>query len=700
MADKSAILKEAQQYLLKGQVDKAIAEWEKLISEYPDGNTYNTIGDLYLKKADRKSAVESFHNAATFFMREGFAAKSLALYKKILNIDPANPDALFSLGELNEQKGIISDAVKYYQSAADSYSKEGNRDKQFDVYRKILSITPDNLFLRDTVASLYEKEGLIVDAAKEFLALAKYHEEKGDIDKSKMYYKRVLAVQPSNREVLLELSMLSEKAGDTGQAIEYMEKASSLFQDDSGILFKSSELFLKTGDLGRAKESLKTLIGIEPDNIRGHELLGSIYLQEGDRKKAWDEYLPVSDKMIMEGNFNNAISLLESFREIDMIETGKRLVTIHSQLGNILEAAGELISLGDLHLSKEMPKEALEYFKEASMLNPDDKSIKTKIVELEKGGKPPEEIIEDADIFLRYGLFDEAKEVLEKLKFEEPENIDIHERLRSLYLNTNDREMAITECLILAELYNRAGNMEQREWVLNEAYKIDPEDPRLLNRIAMHTAEDTIPPYSEIQTPSEDFATGTTEIPLEEEYKSPTEEQEITALPEESTETLPESDVTDMFSKFKEKMDHELSEDDSDTHYNLGIAYKEMGLVDDAIREFRISLKDKAIFIQSSSLLGLCYMERGQYALAIEVLRNAIAGITDHDDTYWSLKYTLAEAYERDGNFIESLVLYNEVSGWDSQFQNVSDRISRVKEMITRPPEEDKPKRKDRVSYL
>lgn len=69
MADKSIILKEAQKYIAKGQIDKAIVEWEKLAKESPDGNTYNTIGDLYLKKGDKKSAIEFFHKAAGFFRK-------------------------------------------------------------------------------------------------------------------------------------------------------------------------------------------------------------------------------------------------------------------------------------------------------------------------------------------------------------------------------------------------------------------------------------------------------------------------------------------------------------------------------------------------------------------------------------------------------------------------------------------------------
>src|SRR3989338_11342879 len=106
MVDKIAITKAAQKFIERGQIDKAIAEWEKLLKESPDGNLYNTIGDLHLKRGDKKSAVEYFHKSAAFFREEGFSPKAMALYKKILNTDTSNVDGHIALGELSEEKGL------------------------------------------------------------------------------------------------------------------------------------------------------------------------------------------------------------------------------------------------------------------------------------------------------------------------------------------------------------------------------------------------------------------------------------------------------------------------------------------------------------------------------------------------------------------------------------------------------------------
>src|SRR6266511_5797913 len=100
--DKNAVIKDAQKYVAKGQFDKAIAEWKKLLKEAPnDPNIYNTIGDLCLKKDSKAEAVDAYNKAADLLAADGFTSKAIALYKKVLNIDPKKMDAHLALGDLN-----------------------------------------------------------------------------------------------------------------------------------------------------------------------------------------------------------------------------------------------------------------------------------------------------------------------------------------------------------------------------------------------------------------------------------------------------------------------------------------------------------------------------------------------------------------------------------------------------------------------
>jgi len=168
-----------------------------------------------------------------------------------------------------------------------------------------------------------------------------------------------------------------------------------------------------------------------------------------------------------------------------------------------------------------------------------------------------------------------------------------------------------------------------------------------------------------------------------------------------SVESILDSDVLEVFREFKKGLEKEVEEEDYETHYNLGIAYKELGLIDDAIREFQISMKNPKNFVSSSTVLGSCYIEKGLYSLAIDVLNGAINKIGDRDEAYWAVKYDLAQAYEKNGNFREALDLYTDVYGWNAKFREVSDKVDYLHGHIMKGVEQKKQKdKKDRISYL
>jgi tetratricopeptide (TPR) repeat protein len=811
MADKTSIIKEAQKYLSKGQIDKAIALWEKLVAESPDGNTYNTVGDLYLKKGDRKNAIESFHKAASYFRDEGFMLKALALFKKVLNLNPADGDALIALGQLSEEKGLATDAIKYYLAAADSLAKEGKKDRLLDIYQKIISLSPANVPLRNKVAEIFLKQGLKSDAVKEYLSIARLFEEKGEFERSREYFLKAVDLQPRNKEAVMGIGNLYEKKGDIQKAIAHMREATVLFHQDAEVLLKHAELSFAGGLADEARDYLGKVTGIEPDNMAARRLLAEIYLKEGSREKAWAEYLPVIDELIMQEKYADAVDLLERFRDVDALETGKRLVSLHRLLGANDSVVSELVGMGDVLRERNMPEEALSRYKEALEMRPDDELISEKIHELTRveeevreevgaekgdaeevppgGDKTAEEIFMEVDIFARYGLVSEAIKMLEELKVREPRNIDVHARLKDLYCAVTEKESAVTECLVLNELYKRLGDSDNAEGALREAWEILPDDPRLAEREfdretvnTPHTAEreDEQPAESGSAAPAigdyeEDIAEadfyakqglvneaatilervrglfpGNADIQErldnlsraaqepetgeqwpeagQHEYPPPEEEQEQAATPpgqeeyedfvitdkdlveaEEMPEPALDDDVLEIFHEFKRGLAKELGEEDSETHYNLGIAYKEMGLIDDAIKEFQVSREDPQKFISSSTMLGVCYGEKGLYSLAIDVLRKALEGIQDKDEAYWAVKYDLAEAYEHNKNLGEALNLYTDVYGWNAGFRHVSEKMDRLKSLAAEKggtekkgeKEKEKPKmKKDRVSYL
>jgi tetratricopeptide (TPR) repeat protein len=747
MTHKASLIKEAQKYLTKGQVDKAIETWEKLVKECPDGNTYNALGDLYLKNGERNNAVEAFHKAATFFMDEGFSLKALGLYKKILNINPSDADALFALGQINEERGLKIDAIKYYLSAADILTKEGKKEKLFEIYEKIIAISPSNIPFRIKVSEIYAKEGLVQEAAKEYLSIAKLHEEREETEKALEYYQKSLELQPSNKEAVLGIMHFYAKTGNLALATELVKSATSLFPQDTDVYLSCAEIYSTAERFDEAIACLSQVTEIDSSNIVAAKLLGEIYINKGDREKAWMKYLNVLDEILLDMNSDDGIMLLESFKDIDPIETRKRLVTLYRQKDENQKVAGELTSLGNTYIERGMQKEGVNCYREALLITPDDNSIREKIADLEqeiraahissREKKTADEAISEAEVFLQYSLYEDAQNLLEDFSQREPDNIELHLKLKSLYMNTDNKDKAITECLILYDLYGKAGNTKEREQIIKEASSINPEDPRLMGKeeAPAHAATVSVPAREKLST--EDYGEEIAEADfyakqglkdeakeiLEKLQKLFPENEEITQklialesiegeekpvfaaekpLEQETTpEPVLDSDILSIFNEFKKGLETEIDDKDHETHYNLGLAYKELGLIDDAIKEFQAAHDDPKTAFSSSSMLGICYKEKGFYSLAIEVLSSTIEKMKDRDESYWAMRYDLADAYERNGNLKEALDIYTEIYGWNAGFRDIPERINQVEVQMQHLPEKGKSEdKKARISYL
>jgi tetratricopeptide (TPR) repeat protein len=748
MPNKATLIKEAQKYLAKGQVDKAIETWEKLIKEYPDGNTYNALGDLYLKKGDKKNSLEAFHKAATFFMNEGFSLKALGLFKKILNINPSDPDALFALGQINEERGLKIDAIKYYLSAADSLTKEGQKEKLFEIYERIITISPSNVPFRVKVAEIYIKEGLLSEAAREYLNVARLYEEKEETEKALEYYQKSLEIQPSNKETITGLTNFYMRAGNLDLAVEQMKNAISLFPQDTDVYLRCAEIYSDVERFDDAIACLSLVTEKDPSNVAAARLFGKIYIKNGDREKAWTKYRNVLDEMLLDMNSDDAIELLESFKDIDPLETGKRLVTLYRQHGKNQKVAEELIALATMFTEKGMQKEAVNCYREALLITPADDSLRAIIADLEreiraahvsiKEAKTVDEAIAEGEVFLQYGLYEDARNLLEDLREKAPDNIELHLKLEALYMNTDNKDKAITECLVLYDLYGNAGDTEARDRIIKEAFSINPEDPRLLGKGETPVQEETVPvPPGEglsVEDYSEEIAEAdfyakqglkdeAKEIleklqklfpereeikqklialkAVEAEEESPLGAEKKILGKEITPEPILDSDILSIFNEFKKGLDTKIDEKDHETHYNLGLAYREIGLIDDAIREFQLSRDNPQAFLSSSSMLSMCYQEKGLYSLAIEVLKSTVETMKDRDEAYWALKYDLAEVYEKNGNLKEAFDTYTEVYGWNAGFRDVPEKMKQLEVQIQQSAEKGKSKdQKARISYL
>ncbi|HEX6058713.1 MAG TPA: tetratricopeptide repeat protein [Gemmatimonadaceae bacterium] len=139
-----------------------------------------------------------------------------------------------------------------------------------------------------------------------------------------------------------------------------------------------------------------------------------------------------------------------------------------------------------------------------------------------------------------------------------------------------------------------------------------------------------------------------------------------------------QADFADMLKRFKQGIAENVEEEDHESHYDLGVAYKEMGLLDEAIAEFQKALRGASHRVRSYEALGQCFLEKSQFQVAATILARALQEPGAGDDKLVGVLYLLGYATEALHHYGEALGFYRRVFAVDIQFRDVSDRIAAI----------------------
>ncbi|HEX6535070.1 MAG TPA: tetratricopeptide repeat protein [Gemmatimonadaceae bacterium] len=137
-------------------------------------------------------------------------------------------------------------------------------------------------------------------------------------------------------------------------------------------------------------------------------------------------------------------------------------------------------------------------------------------------------------------------------------------------------------------------------------------------------------------------------------------------------------DFAEMLNMFKQGVAANLDETDHESHYDLGVAYKEMGLLDEAISEFQKALRGTEQRVRTYEALGQCFVEKQQHQIALTILSRALNDKTYTDDMLVGVLYLLGYASEELGRWQDALRFYERVFAVDIQFRDIGDRLAAV----------------------
>jgi len=335
--------------------------------------------------------------------------------------------------------------------------------------------------------------------------------------------------------------------------------------------------------------------------------------------------------------------------------------------------------------------------------DPDNAGLRRQYAEALLDDGQRDEGIDELELALaayeREGDLDTAASIAEEIVRLAPKVIRYHQKRVEFAFRANDRRRLAEAYVELADALLADGQGPKARVVYQRVLEIAPDDLRA--QAALETIVDApvpepppaprrsttaakhAPTVAPKPAPKKKKADDDDFVSLGDWLREEDEPKSTRMVVEEKEPTGDEqADFNDMLRAFKQGISDNVDEEDHEAHYDLGVAYKEMGLIDEAISEFQIALRGTTQRARAFEALGHCFVEKGQLAVASTILQRALnePGIGDEDLV--GVLYLLGAICEELQNYAEAKRYYQRVFAVDIQFRDVADRLDTVEKSL------------------
>ena len=300
---------------------------------------------------------------------------------------------------------------------------------------------------------------------------------------------------------------------------------------------------------------------------------------------------------------------------------------------------------------------------------------------------PSVEEIGEIDFYIEQELFDEARQKADALLARFPDSDEVVSRIDRIDAAAAAVPPPPPRPSAPPTPHVSSPALLSRDEIENELLSAIPDDDDDFGSVASAPPPPPPPPPAAVAPPVQNFSA----TPIEEENLFADEDDFFDLAAELESELDDSSDdvvalseeeqsLEEIFKEFKKGVEQQLDSEDYDTHYNLGIAYKEMGLIDEAIGEFQLASKDPKRAVECSSMLGLCFLEKGMPQLAIKWYRKGLEMPEITEEEHIGLLYDLGSAFVEVGDTDNAQKAFMEVYGLNSNYRDVINRIKQLED--------------------
>jgi tetratricopeptide (TPR) repeat protein len=688
----------ANHYREQGFALKAISMFKKIDRLQPnDPEIAKTLGALYEMQGLVVDARAQYMSVAESFQRAGQQQKALDVLRKVADLEPQNTENRIKLALGYLKENLRPEAAEAYADAGEQFLSRRNFERAIECYSETLKLTPRNHIALSGLLNAHIALGT-ADEAAEILEQA-LADAPGDVELLSMLGHAYIEAEDAERA---ERAIQSLAAVEDSSCLRFLDVARLYLKGDGteraiSILSDIADRILAEGEIDRLMRLLDEVLARNPEHLDGLKLLVRVNQWQGDPGKT-------------RGVLERLVDTAEAFENVEVERWAlAQLVQIvpDARYLDRLEKLGGAPS--GMFVDKNRPSEqAVISSYDGFALIDDHVAASSGQVAGDHGNdfewNAVSEQVHEPGVLLSDSVTEAA--VSEESLFETnsadsfvgnaPAASETHTESRhdgllnqelesvDFYIAQGYIDIAIDTLDMLERQFGRRESIDARRKALGGSQSSAEESAGETVNFSM--GELSSPPSAEdtLREEANEFFM----MAAAEESESEGASDFAFSVPDaQNPGATPggiDSGLAAIFDEFREAVEDDEPASgggDYETHYNMGIAYKEMDLSDQAVEEFQqavalVSPQDGTDrYLQCCNMLGHCFMQKQMSRLAIMWFKKGLEAPGHSEDEYQALRFELGLAHEQAGDIDAAIDVFSEVYGVSISYRGVGEKL-------------------------
>jgi tetratricopeptide (TPR) repeat protein len=661
----SKLKDEARRHEQKEEWEKAIQVYLQVLRAGDDGEgevelpLFNRIGDLMVRLGRPHEAVRHYEQAADRYAEVGLFNNAIALCNKALRYQPDHLELMRKLGQFSASQGFLTDARRYFLDYAERKFASGETEDALSALHDFADLADDG-DVRELLGRRLQAHGRTAEAVTALHKAHALHQRSGDTDRAAAVLDLIHTLDPDG-----------SAAQDAGGLPEQdpVDLFEDVLDDNEWQALPSLDTDAVAGADAAETEAADDVVDgpiAHDDDVDDNVTLGSGVSIEGFEHTAIDG-----------GAFDDGVDFELAGVEVDLPELldDEPPAAVEGLESTILDAGAaadeqDTVDFGlDIDLDESgFEANADEYPGEMDVAGLDVEGLEVEVFDTGRATDAATHVADDDEAGVHdAGLEAEAAAADVPVPGEVGATFDL-----PLLLAAGERDAR-----------DAVGQEEEAGGALSDATEHDPVLPSRAEAPVVGESSRDAAEVAPLEPPA--AATGDETAAAGDDgfidLAALLHEDEPQTTRFQVTENAPtgddDADFAELLNQFKAKVSENLPTEDAAAHYDLALAFKEMGLLDEAIGEFQIAFRAERMRLKICEELGDCFLQKRQYSIAEKVLLRALQLKRGDDLELLGIYYHLGRTYEELGRIDEARDAFERVLALDINFQDVPQRLSR-----------------------